>query len=121
MHSGSNLAASPGIILREATKVARMKPQVPPLNESEIDALYGLEPVIDPAREGMPQSAAEEAVCFVTIQCPYCGEPFETQIDSSAGSSSYIEDCHICCRPIEIALEVAPDGALHSVSAQRSD
>jgi hypothetical protein len=57
----------------------------------------------------------------MTIQCPYCGEPFETQIDSSAGSASYIEDCHVCCRPIEIALEVEPNGTLQSVIARRSD
>jgi hypothetical protein len=98
-----------------------MKARTPPVNESEIDALYGLEPVIDPASERTTHCADEGTVCFMSIQCPYCGEPFETQIDSSAGSSSYIEDCHVCCRPIQIGLEVATDGVLQSVSAERSD
>ena len=32
--------------------------------------------------------------------CPYCGESFTTLVDLSAGNQEYIEDCHICCRPI---------------------
>jgi hypothetical protein len=97
-----------------------MKPSPPPLDDAAIDALYGLDPVIDPSREAVSSSDAEQ-VQFTTIQCPYCGEAFETQVDASAGSTSYIEDCHVCCRPIEIALTVGLDGTLSSVSAQRSD
>lgn len=98
-----------------------MKPRTPPLDDAAIDALYGLDPVIDPSREGSTASADGDAVRFMTIQCPYCGEPFETQVDASAGSSSYIEDCQVCCRPIELSLEVAADGTLTSLNAQRSD
>ena len=56
----------------------------------------------------------------VAIQCPYCGESYETVVDLSAGSQRYIEDCAICCRPIEIALSVNAEGALVEVAA-RSD
>ena len=52
----------------------------------------------------------------VVIQCPYCGESYETTVDLSAGSQQYIEDCAICCRPIEIALRVGEDGELLDVS-----
>ena len=97
-------------------RVAQAKP--PALDEKAIDALYGLEPVIEPD-EGAPASAA--GTVFTSVQCPYCGEPFETLLDLSAGSASYIEDCQICCRPIEIAIDVADDGALTQVSARRSD
>jgi hypothetical protein len=38
----------------------------------------------------------------------------------SAGSQSYIEDCAVCCRPIEIALRVGDDGELAEIST-RSD
>ncbi|MBN8887180.1 MAG: CPXCG motif-containing cysteine-rich protein [Rudaea sp.] len=55
---------------------------------------------------------------FVTIHCPYCGEGFETQVDLSAGSQSYVEDCAICCKPIEIALRVSDDGELLGVSTR---
>jgi len=92
----------------------------PALDEAAIDAKYGLEPVIEPASEGHGGSDSGP-VQLLTIQCPYCGEPFDTTVDASAGSSAYIEDCQICCRPIEIRLDVSVDGTLNSVSAQRSD
>jgi hypothetical protein len=98
-----------------------MKPRATTLDDAAIDELYGLEPVIEPASEDGAGASDTDAVQLSTIQCPYCGEPFETQVDSSAGSTSYIEDCQVCCRPIEIALEVAADGTLASVTAARSD
>jgi hypothetical protein len=95
-------------------------PPAPPaaLDQKAIDALYGLEPVNEP-EQSAPASAA--GTQFTSVQCPYCGEPFDTLLDISAGSASYIEDCQVCCRPIEIGIEVADDGALASVSARRSD
>jgi len=80
-----------------------------------IDALYGLEPVFEPGGSG--SSSATE---FVTIQCPYCGEQCATAVDLSAGSLSYIEDCQVCCQPIEIACDVDDTGALVGVVAGRS-
>ena len=43
----------------------------------------------------------------IHIDCPYCGENFETTADCSAGDQEYIEDCQVCCRPITIALHVS--------------
>ena len=40
------------------------------------------------------------------VSCPYCGETFETTVDASAGTQRYIEDCQVCCRPIEFILEI---------------
>ncbi len=54
----------------------------------------------------------------LVIQCPYCGESYETAVDLSAGSQSYVEDCAVCCRPIEIALRVGDDGKLLDVSTR---
>jgi Cysteine-rich CPXCG len=51
----------------------------------------------------------------VVIHCPYCGEGYETTVDLSAGSQKYIEDCAVCCRPIEIALSVGDDDELLDV------
>ena len=51
----------------------------------------------------------------ITIQCPYCGESYETVIDLSAGSQRYVEDCSVCCRPIEVTLQVGDDGELIGV------
>ncbi len=85
-----------------------------PLDPNTIDDLYGLEPVIEPGGAGSSQPTE-----FVTIQCPYCGETFETAVDLSAGSFSYVEDCQVCCQPIELAGEVDDAGALLGVTAGR--
>ena len=34
------------------------------------------------------------------ITCPYCGEPLSILVDTSDSGSEYIEDWHVCCRPI---------------------
>lgn len=51
----------------------------------------------------------------ILIHCPYCGEAFESQADTSAGSQRYVEDCAVCCRPIEVLLRVGDDGELLGV------
>ena len=91
-------------------------------NPPDVDELYGLEPVIEPG--GGDAAGGDAATLQVrTVQCPYCGEPFETVVDFSSGSTSYIEDCAICCRPIEFRLEVAEEGGGEDATLQvsRSD
>ncbi|MDH5426099.1 MAG: CPXCG motif-containing cysteine-rich protein [Gammaproteobacteria bacterium] len=44
----------------------------------------------------------EEAV----IQCPYCGESIDVLIDCSVADQQYIEDCQVCCRPINFSVRV---------------
>jgi len=56
---------------------------------------------------------------FVAVQCPFCGESFETAVDPSAGSFRYVEDCQVCCQPIELTGDVDDDGALLGVTAGR--
>jgi len=41
---------------------------------------------------------------YRSIVCPYCGESNEVIIDVSEGQHDYIEDCQVCCRPIELRL-----------------
>ena len=53
---------------------------------------------------------------FVVIHCPYCGEGFETRVDLSAGSQAYVEDCAVCCRPIELRVHVDENDELVEVS-----
>jgi len=85
-----------------------------------IDLKYGLEPVIElgPDAEVSEDSAG---VQFRVVDCPYCGENFETLLDTSSGSSTYVEDCQVCCRPIEFSLEVDHAGVLVAFSTLRSD
>jgi hypothetical protein len=35
------------------------------------------------------------------VQCPYCWERFSLLVDASVDTQAYVEDCEICCRPIE--------------------
>jgi Cysteine-rich CPXCG len=58
---------------------------------------------------------------FVAVQCPYCGESFATTVDLSAGSFSYVEDCQVCCQPIELTSEMNDGGAFVGVIARRAD
>ena len=46
-----------------------------------------------------------------SVQCPYCGETFETEIEAAGENQEYIEDCYVCCRPIVFRIEVSADGA----------
>ncbi|MDG2088499.1 MAG: CPXCG motif-containing cysteine-rich protein [Arenicellaceae bacterium] len=39
-----------------------------------------------------------------SLPCPYCGEPLNLLIDISTGDQNYVEDCQVCCRPIEFSL-----------------
>ena len=86
-----------------------------PLDPKVIDEMYGLDPVIEPGG-----TESDGLGGFVTVQCPYCGEAFETAVDLSAGSFQYVEDCQVCCQPIELAGEVDDDGRLVGFTASRS-
>ena len=46
----------------------------------------------------------------VEVQCPYCGEPLELWIDQSGGASQkYVEDCAVCCQPMQIFVSLDED------------
>ncbi|MGH8426992.1 MAG: CPXCG motif-containing cysteine-rich protein [Gammaproteobacteria bacterium] len=46
----------------------------------------------------------------VDIQCPYCGETIEITVDCSVENQRYIEDCQVCCRPINLTVTVDEAG-----------
>lgn len=39
--------------------------------------------------------------------CPYCWERISMILDYGEEESSYVEDCEVCCRPIEISFRFA--------------
>ncbi len=55
-----------------------------------------------------------------TLSCPYCGARIELTIDTSQQGQHYIEDCQVCCRPIEVYVGIAHSGELR-VTARRVD
>lgn len=52
-------------------------------------------------------------------QCPYCSEPVEALLDLSGGDQQYIEDCPVCCRPIQFELQT--DGDSWDLQVRRED
>ena len=36
------------------------------------------------------------------FDCPYCGAEISMLIDPSIRMQQYIEDCEVCCNPIEV-------------------
>lgn len=42
------------------------------------------------------------------VACPHCGESFPLLIDTSQGEQSLIEDCSVCCRPIQLSIRCRP-------------
>ncbi len=51
------------------------------------------------------------------FQCPYCWENISMLIDTSVNTQSYVEDCEVCCRPININYQ-ASAGEIISFDAQ---
>jgi len=38
------------------------------------------------------------------FQCPYCWEEISMLLDSSVSSQIYVEDCEVCCNPIQVKI-----------------
>lgn len=46
----------------------------------------------------------------VALQCPHCWEEITLLVDGSIELQEYIEDCEVCCRPIDFVIEVDEQG-----------
>ena len=53
------------------------------------------------------------------VMCPYCGEQIEVDIEPLEEVQTFIQDCSVCCRPIQ--LEARPQTEGLQVIASRSD
>lgn len=38
------------------------------------------------------------------FDCPFCWETISMLLDSSVIKQSYVEDCEVCCNPIQISV-----------------
>jgi hypothetical protein len=101
---------------RKDTALELLRQRITRLDEASIDQLYGLEPVWEPAQGG--RVTPEE---FVAVRCPYCGERLETRVDLTADEPAYVEDCAVCCCPIEFQIEREEGGALRALRVSRLD
>ncbi len=103
---------------RKAAELEPLRRRIGSLDPGAIDELYGLEPVYEPGAPVRGHLHPEE---FVAVRCPYCGERLETRVDLTADEPAYIEDCQVCCRPIEFGIDRGEDGGLLGVSVRRLD
>ena len=106
---------------RAIIRAARSNMNLPekPLTDAEVDALYGLEPVIggDAGHSGQRSLAASSRAS----PAPIAAKHSRLASDASAGLCSYVEDCQVCCQPIEMELRVDENGAFSelAVAARR--
>jgi len=49
----------------------------------------------------------------ISFSCPYCGQDISVIVDLSVRRQTYIEDCEVCCKPIEISYRVQDDELDH--------
>lgn len=57
----------------------------------------------------------------IPVNCPYCGETFETAVEAEEGETEYTEDCQICCQPILMRVRVGYDGELLGFEVRREN
>ena len=50
------------------------------------------------------------------FQCPYCWEQISMLVDTSVQQQSYVEDCEVCCNPIDIEITTL-SGEVTSINA----
>ena len=56
----------------------------------------------------------------ISVACPYCGEVIDLSVDESGGDTQqYVEDCAVCCQPMEVTVTL--EGEDCSISVQRLD
>ena len=102
---------------RRSDEVGALTRRLTRLDDASIDELYGLEPVLEPDAP----SRGADALQFVSLLCPYCWERYEARVDLTGGSSTYVEDCPVCCQPIEISCDISDGGYLLGVKPERMD
>ncbi len=44
--------------------------------------------------------------------CPYCWQEISMVLDTSVTTQTYVEDCEVCCNPIEVHYAIEDDALL---------
>ena len=68
------------------------------------------------------------ATQLVSSSCPYCGEPVQLVVDDTSSNEDflgeeqdYIEDCQVCCRPMQVSVRYAANGELEIALRDEND
>ena len=56
------------------------------------------------------------------LNCPYCAVVNSIRIDQTAGNRQFfVTDCEVCCRPIEVELDIDSDGYVNLVAKREGE
>jgi transposase-like protein len=59
---------------------------------------------------------------LVPLNCPYCGEDVELDVDESGGSrQSFVQDCPVCCRPWQVDVRLDPEDGWKATLRKEND
>lgn len=57
-----------------------------------------------------------------SVTCPYCGEEIDLAIDPGGGAvQQYIEDCEVCCQPMQLTVRWDEQGIAHAEAITGDD
>ena len=57
-----------------------------------------------------------------SFNCPYCAASISIRIDQTGGSRQFfVTDCEVCCRPIEIELDIDSEGYVNLVAKRAGE
>jgi transcription elongation factor Elf1 len=57
------------------------------------------------------ESIITHALAFMEhhFTCPHCWEEISMVLDVSVATQTYVEDCEVCCQPIEVRYSIKDD------------
>ena len=56
------------------------------------------------------------------FSCPYCGSENMFAVDLPGHSAqSFVQDCEVCCKPIQISYEAGSDESITGLTVNRLD
>ena len=56
------------------------------------------------------------------FNCPYCAAVASIAIEETAGRrQNFITDCEVCCRPIEIEVDIDSDGYINFIAKREGE
>ena len=55
------------------------------------------------------------------IHCPFCDEVITLLIDPSISEQSYVEDCQVCCQPINVDVVIDETDAVEVYARQENE
>ncbi len=56
------------------------------------------------------------------FNCPYCSASISVRVDQTAGRrQTFVTDCEVCCRPMEIEVEIDAEGYVSFVAKREGE